>query len=59
LFIVSGAAKAEIVAKTLYPPWEGRHPDARVELPDGDIEWFLDADAAAGIDPSDFRQATA
>lgn len=54
LFLVSGSKKADIVARTLYPPWQGRHPAARVTLSDGAIEWFVDADAAAKIDQADF-----
>jgi 6-phosphogluconolactonase len=54
LFLASGSAKADIVARTLYPPWQGRHPAARVALSDGDIEWFVDSEAAEGIRLSDF-----
>ena len=54
LFLVSGHAKAEIVARTLYPPWEGRHPAACVELLKGNVEWYLDHDAAERITLSDF-----
>ncbi len=54
LFLVSGSGKANIVARTLYPPWQARHPAARVTVSDGVIEWFVDAAAAAEIDPADF-----
>lgn len=51
IFLVTGTDKAEIVAKTISPPWENRHPAARIEPHDGIIEWFLDRDAA-GMDPT-------
>jgi len=55
LFLVSGRAKAEIMSQTLYPPWENRHPAARVKLSHGEIEWFVDSDAAVKINPGDFH----
>jgi 6-phosphogluconolactonase len=54
VFLASGAAKADIVAKTLYPGWRNRHPAACVEPCDGDVVWFLDQSAAGGIEPADF-----
>ncbi len=56
LFLVTGEKKADMVAATLYPAWENRHPAARLEPCEGAIEWFLDRDAASQINRGDFRQ---
>lgn len=59
LFLAEGVRKADIVARTLYPRWDHRHPAARVEPRDGCIEWFLDEHAAGGVDLGDFPRRSA
>lgn len=54
LLLAEGSRKAGIVAQTLYPNWEHRHPAARIEPREGYLEWYLDRDAAAGVDERDF-----
>ncbi|GAB4316033.1 MAG: hypothetical protein Kow0074_03890 [Candidatus Zixiibacteriota bacterium] len=55
VFLVTGEKKADMVAATLYPAWENRHPAARLEPCAGSVEWFLDKAAAEHIDLADVR----
>ena len=51
LFLVSGPAKADAVRKILSPSFDAAKtlPAARVK-PQGDLAWFLDRDAARGLE---------
>jgi 6-phosphogluconolactonase len=57
LLIVTGAAKAGIVRRVLRGQDRGAEPLPVERLaPEGGVEWFLDREAAAGLEPGTYRE---
>lgn len=49
VFLVTGAAKADIVAEILHGKDRNRYPAALVAPPEGMLTWLLDREAAGGL----------
>lgn len=50
MLLVSGSSKADIVRRAVQHPFGAGHLPVQRIRPRGTVEWFLDADAAAGLE---------